>query len=118
MQVAGKNAKRRSRSRCILVLYYVYCSHYASVLCTRSRNTKGCVRLKHQPGLASVLQLAHNDSIILNVEGATPSEALNRLSKSLPGTAQGRDEWRKKARVAAVMGSCPRSHRSFKSGWI
>ena len=58
---------------------------------------------------------------MLDVAGATPKEALKRLQTELAGE-QGRcTEWRKRARIAAVLGSCPRSHGSFRAGvrhWV
>ena len=55
---------------------------------------------------------------VLDVSGATPLAALALLKANMPTD---RVAWRKKARVAAVLGSCPRSQSSYKSGvkhWV
>jgi len=45
---------------------------------------------------------------------AKPSESLQKLREFV--ATEGREAWNTKARVAAVMGSCPKSHKSFISG--
>ena len=63
-------------------------------------------------------QLTKEATYILDVEGAKPREALQRLREVVPQDSKSREEWRIKARVASVMGSCPRTHASFRSGDI
>ena len=55
-------------------------------------------------------------TLVLNVQRTRPLEALELLKKNLPCDEAGLAQWRHWARVAAVMGSCPRSIESFKSG--
>lgn len=53
--------------------------------------------------------------------GAKPLAALERLRAIIANDPAARSQWLAQAKVAAVMGSCPRSHKSFKSGvrhWI
>ena len=72
-------------------------------------------RLEH----ASTLCLAQ--TTLINVTGTKPLAALELLDRNLPKDAEARDHWRSCARIAAVMGSCPGSLASFKSGlkhWI
>ena len=59
---------------------------------------------------------------VTNFECAGPRNALKELKRQLAASdPDARAAWRKKARVAAVMGSCPDSLESFKAGirhWI
>ena len=66
--------------------------------------------------LDQIFDLASAPTSILDVGGATPTEAIRRLKRVLPVSEAERTEWAKRARIAAVMGSCPRSRASFKSG--
>ena len=62
------------------------------------------------------VELAECGAPLLDVGGNKPQAALAQLRAQLPQNAADRETWRKKARVTAVMGSCPRSLASFKSG--
>jgi len=53
---------------------------------------------------------------LLTVAGLRPNQALDMLESSLPHDDEERERWRARARIAAVMGSCPLSLKSFKSG--
>jgi hypothetical protein len=53
---------------------------------------------------------------ILQVAESKPTDALALLEQQLGGSVEERARWRKKARVAAVTGSCPRSLASLDSG--
>ena len=67
-------------------------------------------------GVKRALELTDKPTSILDISGAKPLAALALLKAQLPTDAAGLREWRGKARVAAVMGSCPKSLGSFKSG--
>lgn len=68
-------------------------------------------------GLSSVAaSLAARPTTVVDVVGVKPLAALERLRCSLPADPEARLRWRDQAKVAAVMGSCPRSHASFRSG--
>jgi hypothetical protein len=69
-----------------------------------------------RPRINEALALVEMPTLILNVQKARPLEALELLSKNLPRDDASLAIWRHGARVAAVMGSCPRSLESFKSG--
>ena len=58
------------------------------------------------------------DSTVLGVKGATPLEALRLLKAALSDDPAAQGTWRSKARVVAVLGSCPRSRASLHSGGI
>ena len=62
------------------------------------------------------VELAECGTPLLDVGGTKPQAALARLREQLPQNSVDREAWRKRARVTAVMGSCPRSLASFKSG--
>lgn len=53
-------------------------------------------------------------SLSLDIAATTPKEALKRLSAVV--SDMGRESWAKKARVAAILGNCPRSLSSMRSG--
>ena len=58
------------------------------------------------------------DSTVLGVKGATPLEALRLLKVALSDDPTAQGTWRSKARVVAVLGSCPRSRASLNSGGV
>lgn len=65
--------------------------------------------------------LHEKPTLVLEIEGKKPLTALNILHKELGGSPTKQARWRDEARVAAVMGSCPRSKDSHASGvkhWI
>ena len=53
---------------------------------------------------------------MINVRNTKPTHALARLRDQIPDDVTARAEWRKRARIAAVVGSCPRSLNSLASG--
>ena len=53
---------------------------------------------------------------MVNVKNAKPRQALVRLREQVPDDADAKAAWRKQARTAAVVGSCPRSLHSLDSG--
>ena len=53
---------------------------------------------------------------LLNLRDIKPLEALMLLKENLPDDPEGKAAWRSSARVAAVLGSCPRTLKSFMSG--
>ena len=67
------------------------------------------------PSVKRALELTA-EPLIFDISGAKPLAALDLLEAHMPQDPVQRAAWRSKARVAAVMGSCPRSHASFKSG--
>lgn len=71
--------------------------------------------------IEQVHNLCRAQTTMLDVTNKRPSEALALLERNMPEDPDERTYWRSAARVAAVMGSCPRSLPSFKSGlknWI
>lgn len=77
----------------------------------------------HAVGDASVhaLSLFEKPTDILDVRGCGPGAALRKLASVVPKDSIERREWLSRARAAAIIGSCPKSHNSLKSGvrnWI
>ena len=66
--------------------------------------------------LKRALELTDAPTLVIDVSGAKPLAALALLEASMPADPVQRAAWRGRARVAAVLGSCPKSLRSFKSG--
>ena len=67
------------------------------------------------------LSLGDVPQFMLNIEGMTPAEAVHHMRRVLPNGEAEREAWRKQARVAAILGSCPKSRASMMSGirnWI
>ena len=69
-----------------------------------------------RPKIAQAFGLAKVPTLLLSVQKASPLEALELLRRNLPRDQEGLATWRSNARVAAVLGSCPRSLQSFTSG--
>ena len=51
-----------------------------------------------------------------DVSGLGPTAALEKLKESLPSDPAARASWMSESKVAAILGSCPRSRESFRSG--
>ena len=74
---------------------------------------------KDSAATSRVQQILHSGSSaadVIDIEGAGPLAALDRIRKKVPSDPVERAKWREGARVAAVLGSCPRSHSSMRSG--
>ena len=72
--------------------------------------------LKGPGSLKRALELTAAPALVIDFAGAKPLAALALLEASMPDDPEQRAAWRSKARVAAVLGSCPKSLASFKSG--
>ena len=66
--------------------------------------------------LARVAGPVASETVVLDVEGATPIAALERLKAVVGRDPECREQWAKRARVASVLGSCPRSLASLRAG--
>ncbi len=84
--------------------------------CVTVRPTQGLPPAAKRPRTAEALELVNMPTLLLNVQRTRPLEALELLRRNLPSDEASLAQWRQGARVAAVMGSCPRSMDSFKSG--
>jgi len=62
------------------------------------------------------LQILDALTLLLDVTGVGPNAALKMLDESLPESAVDRQDWVWRARVAAVMGSCPKTIASIRAG--
>ena len=62
------------------------------------------------------IALADSPAVLLNVAGRGPGAALALLSTQLPSDAYSREAYRLQARRTAILGSCPKSRDSYKSG--
>ena len=69
---------------------------------------------KHEAIPEVAQELADAPTNLLDVGRAKPSEALTLLGNYVG--AEGRDTWQKRARIAAVLGSCPKSRAFFLAG--
>ena len=101
---AAPHVNRKRDETCMTVL---------QAPCAKAART--CSRLEHVAGLDKA------QVTLLNLDGVRPLEALELLERNLPSDEGAREHWKSCARIAAVMGSCPRSLASFKSGlkhWI
>ena len=67
------------------------------------------------------LALCDTQRIGLDVTGRGPGAALRMLEGAIPLDAASRHMWMENARIDAILGSCPKTRESFKSGlrnWI
>ena len=69
-----------------------------------------------KPRLNEVQELEHVQTTLLHIRDVKPMGALQLLKDTLPCDEAGKAAWRSSARVAAVLGSCPRTLKSFMSG--
>ena len=69
-----------------------------------------------KPRLNEVQELEHVQTTLLHLRDVKPMGALQLLKDTLPCDEAGKAAWRSSARVAAVLGSCPRTLKSFMSG--
>lgn len=70
----------------------------------------------HRTKLQEIAELQNRPSTILDIKGKRPVVALQDLEETLGNCPHKRAKWREEARVAAIMGSCPRSKESLASG--
>ena len=73
------------------------------------------------PIISEALALADAPPLLLDVTGKGPNDAIRLLKESLPCDMRERILWQRRARVAAVLGSCPKTRSSFRSGirnWV
>ena len=66
--------------------------------------------------LDSVIKVANQSQIVLDVTDTKPLDALQRLKQCMPTDEAERLAWRNRARVAAVLGSRPSAKACFISG--
>ena len=66
--------------------------------------------------IEEVTALHARPTTVLNIRGVKPLQALSRLADQLQGDPAKRADWLERSRIAAVLGSCPCSHASFRSG--
>ena len=64
--------------------------------------------------LAELLEITPTS--IVDVSTCGPRMAIKHLGADFPRSVSGRREWLARARIAAVLGSCPLSMESFRSG--
>ena len=62
------------------------------------------------------IKLVGQPTVMLDVTNSRPNQALDLLRQALPANAARRKQWIADARIAAVLGNCPKSHASFVSG--
>ena len=92
----------------------------AAVVRVKRRRT-GAIARDVVDATAQVVSLFDVPSDVLDVRGCGPDAALRKLELVVPKDSIGRCDWLAKARIAAILGSCPKPHESFKSGvrnWI
>ena len=78
-----------------------------------------CVRVNELT--VQALRIFDVPQVVLNVGGLTPNDALKHLRNTIPKDEPGRLLWHRQARIAAIVGSCPKTRGSMKSGiknWI
>ena len=66
--------------------------------------------------VASVLELGETPAVMFDVTGMGPGKAACALQESLPTNESMRRQWLERAAISAVMGSCPKSRKSFMAG--
>ena len=64
------------------------------------------------------LALCDTQSIGLDVTGRGPGAALRMLEGAIPLDAASRHMWMENVRIDAILGSCPKTRESFKSGFL
>ena len=72
-----------------------------------------------RPRLQELQELCEKPTTIMNVRNTRPQQALDALREALPNDEPSKALWRQQARLAVVLGSCPRSLAGLKSGsWL
>ena len=72
--------------------------------------------IKETGSLKRALDLTTAPSLVIDVSGAKPLAALALWEASMPADPKQRAAWRSQARVAAVLGSGPKTLAGFRSG--
>ncbi len=74
------------------------------------------VFVRHSDLAEQALALCEAPQLMVDVTGCGPNAALQLLRQTLPSDASSRLEWCRRAKIAAIVGSCPKSRDSFRSG--
>ncbi len=74
------------------------------------------VFVRHSDLTEQALALCEAPQLMVDVTGRGPNAALQHLRQTLPSDASSRLEWCRRAKIAAIVGSCPKSRDSFRSG--
>ena len=93
-----------------------YAMHQCLVSQGRDKLAKVATAASEKPIEKRAVELVRRPLVMLDVANARPSQALELLREALPQDASRRKQWIADARIAAVLGSCPLSHRGFVSG--
>ena len=72
--------------------------------------------LRHPCLIVQALALCDAPQVVVDVTGCGPNAAVQLLRQSLPSDVEGRRVWCQRAKIAAIIGSCPKSRDSFGSG--
>ena len=72
--------------------------------------------LRHSCLTVQALALCDAPQVVVDVTGCGPNAAVQLLRQSLPSDVEGRRVWCQRAKIAAIIGSCPKSRDSFRSG--
>ena len=65
-----------------------------------------------------VLNMRSVPTTLLSISSDKPRHALDKLGQLVGNDAGARSTWRKRARISAIVGSCPRSLASLDSGTL
>ncbi len=73
------------------------------------------VFVRHSDLTEQASALCEAPQLMVDVTGRGPNAALQHLRQTLPSDASSRLEWCRRAKIAAILGSCPKSRDSFRS---
>ncbi len=75
-----------------------------------------CSLLRRPDYAAQTVEFVNAPTTLLEIGNAPPKAAIRLLRETIPADEEGKAKWRQQATIAAIMGSCPRSHESLLSG--
>lgn len=64
----------------------------------------------------TILAMIDTPSLLVDITGLGPRAALDHMHTDMPKDSEARERWWADARVSAIMGSCPKTRDSVKSG--
>ncbi len=75
-----------------------------------------CSLLRRPDYAAQTVEFVNAPTTLLEIGNAPPKAAIRLLRETIPADEEGKAKWRQQATIAAIMGSCPKSHESLLSG--
>ena len=66
--------------------------------------------------VTQIYEVLDMQPLVLDIKGMGPNAAVQFMEEQIPVGEFARKQWLRYAKISAILGSCPKSRESFKSG--